>query len=79
MDLRIENRRLAIIKKVETCENEDLLDEILVQLEDDNDPDYQVVPMTLERYRQQTEEALEDVRQGKVYSTEQIRVLLRSI
>lgn len=76
-DLKIDQRRQAVIAKVQECADPKLLDDILHQLEDAGDADLQVTPITLEEYQRQTEEAIAAGERGELLSTEEVLAFLK--
>jgi hypothetical protein len=71
MDLKINKQKVENVQKVLHSEAQAPQD---VELDDD----LRVVPLTREMLKEQIEEALESVRLGKKYSTEEVLAYLAS-
>ncbi len=76
MDLCFQKQKSEIIKKVQSCENEHLLEDILSRLTDDNEFSPAVEPLTKDQFAANIQEGLDCIENGETYTTEEVVAFL---
>jgi predicted transcriptional regulator len=77
MDLRFQKHKSEIIKKVQSCENEHLLQDILSQLTEDDEFSAAVEPLTKDQLAAKIQAGLDSIQRGETYTTEEVVAFLK--